>query len=59
MKKQIIDAFLDYFNNFITLEKFAEYYGISESAAKKIIDAGREMHENEVAFQKFMISGEF
>lgn len=38
-----ISMYLDWFNNFLTLPRFAEYYGISESFAKNIIDRGREV----------------
>ena len=34
--------FLDYFNNYLTIEKFAEHYNISVELAQKIIDEGRE-----------------
>ena len=33
--------YLDYFNNFITIAKFAEFYGISEDKAVTLIDMGR------------------
>ena len=33
--------YLDYFNNFSTIEKFAEFYGISEDKAITLIDIGR------------------
>ena len=33
--------YLDYFNNFNTTEKFAEFYGISENEAVTLIDIGR------------------
>ena len=31
------DAYLDWFNNFLTIERFAEYYGITESFAYSLI----------------------
>ena len=33
--------YLDYFNNFITVKRFAEFYGISEDKAVTLIDMGR------------------
>ena len=45
-KSDIKDMYLDYFNNFLTIEKFAEHYGISKEQAKKIISQGR-MYERE------------
>ena len=41
MKNKIIEMYLDYFNNFLTVERFAEYYNISEKKADKIINLGR------------------
>ena len=37
--------FMDWFNNFLTVERFAEHYGLEIEQAKKAIDAGREIHE--------------
>ena len=42
---QKIQAFLDWKNNFLTLEKFADYYGFTPEAALEIISAGRGLHE--------------
>ena len=41
-------AYLDYFNNYLTIEKYAEHNGISTADAKKLIDAGRKYHEKHV-----------
>ena len=41
-------AFLDYFNNYLTIEKYAENNGISTADAHKLIDAGRKYHEKHV-----------
>jgi hypothetical protein len=35
--------YLDYLNNFITVSKFAEYYGISEYHAEIILYAGKKI----------------
>lgn len=42
--------FLDYFNNFLSVERFAEYYSFTVEEATKVIDEGRELHESQ--FQK-------
>ena len=34
--------FLDYFNNFLTVEVFAEHYGETVETAHKVIEQGRE-----------------
>jgi len=36
--------FMDWFNNFLTVERFAEYYELEIEQAKKAIDAGQEIH---------------
>jgi len=36
--------YLDYFNNFLTILRFAEWYGMSESQAMAIISEGRKIN---------------
>ncbi len=45
LKEQMHAAYLDYVNNFITIEKFAEHYGISENLARVMIGEMRDYHE--------------
>ena len=45
MKKETM--YLDYVNNFLTVEKFAEYYNISVNEAINIIELGRLRFEKE------------
>lgn len=40
-----VNMYLDWVNNFLTVGKFAEYYGISEDYAQQIIKIGRIQHE--------------
>ena len=40
-----IELFRDWFNNFLTLERYAEYYGIDEAEALWTIEQGRDLHE--------------
>ena len=42
------DLFLDRFNNFLTLEAFADWYGLPESLAIEILKHGEFVHENRV-----------
>ena len=43
--------YLDYFNNFLTVERFAEYYSISTDKAHEIINKGRTInHTNPEVF---------
>lgn len=39
--------FLDYFNNFLTVDRFAEYYGLTKDEAQEVIDLGRAEHESQ------------
>ena len=38
---EIETMYLDYFNNYLTIDKFAEHYQISWFSAKSVIDKGR------------------
>ena len=42
--KEIEEMYLDWFNNFISTERFREYYSLSISEAENIIDRGREIN---------------
>ena len=46
-KEALQRYYLDYFNNFISIERFAEYYASSEADANKVIEQGREIHESQ------------
>lgn len=37
--------YLDWVNNFISVEGFASYYGITVEVANKLIEEGRIIHE--------------
>lgn len=41
---QKIQAYLDYLNNFLTIDKFAEHYGFAHDKALRILSAGRKLH---------------
>lgn len=43
----IIKMYLDWVNNFLSLDKFAEHYEIDELDANYIIDLGRKLNEEE------------
>lgn len=40
-KETCEEMYLDYFNNFLTVERFAEHYEIRKQTAEYIIRAGR------------------
>lgn len=43
-----VDMYLDYRNNFLTVEAFADYYRISVDKANQIIKLGREVSDIEM-----------
>lgn len=46
MKAKLAKLYRDYFNNFLSVERFAEYYQINtEAKANRIIELGRILHE--------------
>lgn len=45
MKIILIDFYLDWVNNFLTTEKMAAYYGITENHCKLLIETGKYYHE--------------
>lgn len=46
MKQAIIDFYLDWVNNYITLAKIAEHYNISENDALLLISMGKKWIES-------------
>ena len=48
MSVQVIDFYLDWFNNYLTVEKLAEHHGLDVDDAKALICMGRYMHDRHV-----------
>jgi len=46
--------FLDWFNNFLTVDRFAEHYGMTPDAASELIESGRRAHESMVQRQHWL-----
>ncbi len=44
--KTLANIYLDYRNDFLTYKGFAEYYGVTESQAERLIQLGKEFHES-------------
>lgn len=44
LKQQIEKMYIDYFNNFLSVYRFAEYYEIDEDQAYRVIDIGRRLN---------------
>ena len=49
MKKKLIDFYLDWTNNFVTVEKMAEYYEMDKDHVTNLIGLGRIYHERQAA----------
>lgn len=45
-QKQVVDWYLDWVNNFLTIERFCEYYGFSIIFATELISEGKHLLEN-------------
>lgn len=56
LKQALIDAYLDYVNNFITVSVFAEHYALRVTEAREVINTGRKLHIQNVEFQKAIAS---
>lgn len=51
-RSEIVNMYLDYVNNFISVAGFADHYEITEEKANEIIKRGRVYHEENVAEYK-------
>lgn len=43
-QKFLIEFYLDYVNNFITVDYMAEFYGLNSSVVKAMIKEGKELN---------------
>lgn len=43
---KVESLYLDYFNNFLSVARFAEYYGMSEKTAEYVIVQGRKINHS-------------
>jgi hypothetical protein len=44
-KEQLHDMYLDWFNNYLSTEKFAEDYNLSMAETENVLDMGRKIQE--------------
>ena len=58
MKKRLIEIYLDWVNNWLTLSKMAESYGIPPERLKRMVTIGKELH-NRSAFKRKAINDNF
>ena len=52
IRKAMIDFYLDWSNNFLTVSRLAEYYGITQEDALIYISKGRIYNEEDAHFKK-------
>ena len=52
LKQTLREYFLDYINNYITIENFAKDRGISKDDAKTIIRLGKKYHNQLCGLEK-------
>lgn len=52
LRDTLADLYLDWVNNFLTLEKFSEYYGLDEEDARDLLKLAKKCHEQRVDFLK-------
>lgn len=48
LRQYLINLYLDYVNNWLTLDKFAEFHEITRGEAHIIIEIGKKYHEEYV-----------
>ena len=47
LRKTLIDEYLDFKNNYLTVSLFAEHRGMTEEQGKALIDLGRSLFNSE------------
>jgi hypothetical protein len=45
-KTVLADAYLEYFNDYLSVEKFAEHHKMDEETAKYVLELGRKFHDD-------------
>ena len=43
-REKIEGLYMDWFNNFLTVDRFAEYYGLTVEQASRVINTGRALN---------------
>jgi hypothetical protein len=54
LRDYLADVYLDWVNNFLTIERFAEYYGLDEGDAKQLLAIAKKSHEQRVEYSQFL-----
>jgi hypothetical protein len=50
LRDYLADLYLDWVNNFLTIERFSEYYGLDEDDARDLLKLAKKCHEQRVDF---------
>ena len=45
LKDVLCEFYLDYFNNFLTIEKFSQHYGLTWKQASQLIQISKDIYE--------------
>jgi len=53
VKQVLIEQFLDYFNNYLTISKYAEDNDLELHQAQTVISLGRALHEKQFVEDHF------
>ena len=53
MKQHLIDAYLDWVNNYVSISRFAEAYGFSIWQAQTLITLGRSVHHAQEGIKSY------
>jgi len=54
LRDYLADLYLDWVNNFLSIEIFAEYYGLDDDDAKALLEIAKKSHEQRVEYSKFL-----
>ena len=54
LRDYLADIYLEWVNNFLTIEHFSEYYGLDEDDAKQLLVIAKKSHEQRVEYIKFL-----
>jgi hypothetical protein len=52
LRDTLADLYLEFVNNFLTVEIFSEYYGLDKEDAKQLLVLAKKCHEQRVDFIK-------
>ena len=54
MKQQLVDFYLDWVNNFLSISYMAEWYGITIGECTELVEIGKKYHEERVRLYKLL-----